>query len=200
MLSMPFNPTMRATPMTGGMFAPMSPFAINMSPFAMNMGFGSTAMPNVYGRMASMTSAGYASPSYSSGYGNGYQNGNAVPASGTSTLYSQQGAEAIGLSTMLAAIGVPNDRGRVAWPVGLQVLSPTAENNELLQQIEGLVNVAASQHLSGQVSPRIVDETTRALGKLRGMLRNRKERMFSANYKEASSFIDKLDSDLKALK
>jgi hypothetical protein len=148
-------------------------------------------------------SAGYANPSYSSGYGNGYQNyaggADAVTASGTATLYSQQASEATGLTTMLAAIGVPNDRGRVNWPVGLQVLTPTRENSELLQQIEGLVQVAASQHLTGQVNPRIVEETTRALGKLRSMLRNRKERMFSANYKEANRFLDKLDSNLRAL-
>jgi hypothetical protein len=42
-----------------------------------------------------------------------------------------------------AALGVPNDRGRVSWPVGLQVLSPTTENPELLQQFEALLQVAA---------------------------------------------------------
>jgi hypothetical protein len=185
-----------------------------LNPYAMTAaGFGNRSNPDASGTGYSGLPSGYGGTSQpSGGYGGGYPasnhyadpfqsytSGAAGYAPPTSSLNPQQTSAAMDIGTLLTALGVPNDRGRVSWPVGLQVLSPATENQELLQQFEALLQVAAGQAASGPVSPHTVEAATRSLNRLRVMLRDKKGSMFAANYKEAERFLDKLQDNLKAL-
>src|SRR5207249_2184560 len=76
-------------------------------------------------------------------------------------------------SKLLTALGVPNDKGAIDWPLGLQVLLPQSKTNELLDRIETLLQVAAIQQIQGQVNGNLVEETKTAVDDLHAMLRER---------------------------
>src|SRR5437588_55720 len=74
---------------------------------------------------------------------------------------------------LLSALGVPNFTGRISWPLGLQVLVPQDKTNELLDRIETLLQVAATQEVQGQVNTNLLQEANTAVDELHGMLRKR---------------------------
>jgi hypothetical protein len=101
---------------------------------------------------------------------------------------------------VLDALGVPNEDGKLSWPLGLRILPPQAESRPLRQQIDALLGLAASQALSGQANPRIVASAGRAVDQLHQLLRSKRELIPSAHsYEEADSFLKKLAKGMKVL-
>jgi hypothetical protein len=138
-------------------------------------------------------------------YGSGYQNPSSsspYSRSISGTLAADQGNAygTLNSGVLLTALGIPNEKGHVSWPIGLQVLSPAERNRELLQQSEALFQVAASQLASGQVDAQVVKQAVSVVDNLRQMLHARKARMLWGNYREAELFLNSLDANLKSLR
>jgi hypothetical protein len=98
-------------------------------------------------------------------------------------------------SQVLTAAGVPNQAGRLQWPVGLRVVGGP-ESDKLRQQIEALLQYGAWQTLTGRVSAHVTQELTRSVRALRKLLRRDREERFNLaliSYEDAEHFLDKLD-------
>jgi hypothetical protein len=109
----------------------------------------------------------------------------------------QQGAEKV---NNLDALGLPNQNGRLSWPLALRILPPDEETLTLRNQIDALVEEAAAQAVKGKVTPRIRAEATRAVGRLHELLHNEKSAFTSSfTYDEADRFLDQLANGLKKL-
>jgi hypothetical protein len=168
------------------------------------------------GMMASPgMSYGAGSRGYSSGMG-GY--GGGMSGSSYGTQGGQYGAgspetrrdsgtgsgtpsEMTSLSRVLTAAGVPNDGGRLQWPLGLRVVGGAA-SAEMRQQIDALFQYGAEEAQAGPVSPHVVQELARSVGALRKLLlRDREERSSLAltTYEDAERFLAKLDHARKLL-
>jgi hypothetical protein len=173
--------------------------------------FGMMAYPG----MSSMSSYGAGSRGYSSGMGGyggamsgssygaqGGQYGAASPEYGPdSGARSEALAKGKSLSAVLTAAGVPNDGGRLQWPLGLRVVGGPA-GGELRQQIGSLFEYGAQQTQAGPVSPHLVQELARSVGALRKLLLRDREERFSlalTTYEDAERFLAKLDHARKLL-
>src|SRR5438445_8728759 len=74
-------------------------------------------------------------------------------------------------SNVLTAFGVPNQEGRIEWPLGLRVLPPAAETNALRVQIDTLAGMILGQKTTyGQVDASFVEAMNRALDQMRRQL------------------------------
>ena len=161
------------------------------SPYGAGSKGNSSAMSGYGGGMpgSSYGSQGgqYGDDSY--GYG-GY--------SGTTSGTSVGGSS---IGRVLTAAGVPNDGGRLRWPLGLRVVGGQ-EAGELREQIEALFQYGAEQTQAGPVSPHLVQELARSVGALRQLLRRDREERFSlalTTYEDAERFLGKLDHARKLL-
>jgi hypothetical protein len=102
---------------------------------------------------------------------------------------------------VLTAAGVPNDGGRLQWPVGLRVVGGPG-GDERRRQVEALLQYGAEQTRSGPVSQHLTGELARAVDALRQLLRRDREERFSlalTSYEEADRFLAKLDHARKLL-
>jgi hypothetical protein len=102
---------------------------------------------------------------------------------------------------VLTAAGVPNDGGRLRWPLGLRVVAGP-EAGELRRQIEALFQYGAEQTQAGPVSPHLVQELARSVGALRDLVRRDREERYSlalTTYEDAERFLEKLDHARKLL-
>jgi hypothetical protein len=113
----------------------------------------------------------------------------------------QSSPEEVSMSRLLAASGVPNDKGQLRWPIGLAILAAPAAA-ELYDQIDALFQEAASQAASGAVHPALAEETHKAVKKLRRLLLKDKEERLGmplAVYRESERFLNKLDRAVQLL-
>ena len=105
---------------------------------------------------------------------------------------SSGGGSARALEVILKASGVPNQNGRVAWPLGLRLLGA----GSLMQQLEAQLRLAVEQVTAGGANPLLLDEIRLNVEALRQGLRADKEERFSmplATYEDAERFLQKLD-------
>jgi len=167
-----------------------------------------------YSSSSVMQMPSYSSP-YSAGssyYNQGYFPNNEMPAAGPNVNTMQPGQGAGGnqsnsskvsvtleSSKILRAFGLPNENGQLIWPLGLQVLQPQAENLALLDKIEVLLHVAASQEATGKVNANLLQDASSAVDRLEAMLRMRQNNMMSTTYEEAEQFLTKLHHAMKLL-
>jgi hypothetical protein len=121
------------------------------------------------------------------------------PDTKTKTTPTQSSLTSPDTGKVLTALGVPNNDGQLAYPLGLQVLQPAAENTKLLDQIETLLQLAVSQEIKGQVNANVILEASAAVDRLQTMLKGRQSNMMANNYQEAQQYIDKLRHALKDL-
>jgi hypothetical protein len=146
--------------------------------------------------------APYYYPNYYSypGYGAYYPTYSAYDGQGTPSLTTgepQQGAEKV---TALDLLGVPTQDGRLSWPLALRILPPDEETRALRNQIDALVQEAATQASKDQVKPSIREEAIRAIGQLHELLRKKKNAITASyTYDEADRFLDQLAKGLKRL-
>jgi hypothetical protein len=104
---------------------------------------------------------------------------------------SSGGGSARALEVILKASGVPNQNGRVAWPLGLRLLGA----DSLMQQLEAQLRLAVEQVTAGGVNPLLLDEIRLNVEVLRqGLLADKAERfsMPLATYEDAERFLQTL--------
>jgi hypothetical protein len=124
------------------------------------------------------------------GYGMGGSTGGGDSASAPAAA-SSGGSSARALEVILRASGVPNQNGRVDWPVGLRLL----RDDSLRHQLEAQLQLAVEQVTAGGANPQLLDEIRRNVEALRRHLRADRARRFSmplAAYEDAERFLQKL--------
>jgi hypothetical protein len=148
------------------------------------------------------SASSYAGTSYGSehsagdGYGGsggagGYGRGGSTGGGDSAGAASSGGGSAQALDVILKASGVPNENGRVTWPLAFRLLRA----DSLTQQLEGQLQLAAEQVTAGGVNPQLPDEIRLNVEALRRLLSADKEWRFSlplAVYEDAERFLQKL--------
>jgi hypothetical protein len=139
-----------------------------------------------------------ASPS--AGYG-GDAGGMAI-GQAPATVHQQQSPGEGGSYNALDVIGVPNDGGRLSWPLALRILPPALEARELRERAEVLVQAAAIQWAGGRLNPSTAKEASHAVARLRSLLADRSPTLPISREacQEGSRFLDGLQSALESLK
>jgi hypothetical protein len=131
----------------------------------------------------------YGGGGYGGGSNGGYDSGSAAASSG--------GVSARALEVILRASGVPNQKGRVAWPLGLRLL-----RSDRLKQLEAQLELAVEQVTAGGVNPLLLDEIRSNVEALRRLLLADKVQRLSmapALYEDAERFLQKLKKAPKLL-
>ena len=150
-----------------------SPYTTN--PYLMNP-YMPYMSPNTYSSSA-MYSNQYM-PSYSSGM---------------TSSYAASSADAAKL------LGVPVEKGRIQWPLGLRVLPPATETTTLRQQLDALLPTVAAQAASGQASPALVQQGVDAVHDFRKLLHPREGTMAEVTYTDAMRFLNRVERGLTQL-
>jgi len=168
----------------GMMYYPMMsgyPAYGSYSPYSsMNQGNGATTSSGSSGSSAYGGSADIAQP-YAQ-----------QPAAGTA-----QKAETA-LVALLNVSGVPNENGRLVWPLGLRNLPPSHETDDLRKQVEGFFEVAALDFGKTPVQPELVREARQAVDKLHHLLHERRWDLPETSYRDSVNFLNSLETALKA--
>jgi len=94
---------------------------------------------------------------------------------------------------LLSAFGIPNDEGKVEWPVGLRVIGPAGVTDPLRQRVDTLVSTLLGQRLQyGQVDGALVQETTQSIDALKRHLAERSTDLSRTSYQDSRNFLDRL--------
>jgi hypothetical protein len=102
------------------------------------------------------------------------------------------------LEVILKASGVPNQNGKVAWPLAFRLLRADSRT----EQLEAQLQLAGEQVIAGGANPELLDELRLNIEDLRQFLLADKERRFSlplASYEDAERFLQKLKKTPKIL-
>jgi plastocyanin len=102
----------------------------------------------------------------------------------------------------LTASGVPNDNGRIRWPIGLKILGRTV-SDDLGEQLNALYLIAAAEAANGQVSANVSSQIKKNLEEFRHrVFKDRNDRLGLPLrvYDEAERFLDKLTDAEKVLR
>lgn len=96
--------------------------------------------------------------------------------------------------------GIVDAQGQVAWPLGLQILSPPLETKEMRKQLEGALQGAASQAGQGRTQANVIDDAAKIVTQLRQALRRQQVGMAEATVRDAEAFLTRLDEALKGMR
>ena len=99
--------------------------------------------------------------------------------------------------TLLA--GMVDAEGKVAWPLGLQIVRPALETKTIRERIDGLVRVAARQAASGQHPRGVLDETKQLVGELRKAFDASRQDMPERTAQDADAFLTRLSTSLQSM-
>ena len=204
-------------PTRAGMSGPQMSRNLFMPSFSPNpsLHLGMIPMISAYGMARPMQAGGMypydagtpygGSSSYggSQGYTQGYRRRmQAAPAGSEAyTAEPQSDNKEKSWSSLLTASGLPNDNGRLRWPLGLRILA-AAETDELREQIDALFQEAAGQTAGGSVSSALFQEIQKAVRKFRTLLlKDKAERlgMPLAVYSESEHFLNRLERAAQSL-
>jgi hypothetical protein len=184
---------------TGSSFSPFSVYTPD--PYA-GFSYPHAAQINPYAGPLSANSAtggyGYPIPAYSNPYlpAPGGSSGTAVQKQDYNTRKSPQ----IATSHLLDTFGLPTVKGRLGWPLGLRILAPALEAEDLRFQISGLMQNLALEVAAGHVQPGTVELAARATAQLRYLFRKGYGSAVLAEYtqQEANHFLDRLDTAIRS--
>jgi hypothetical protein len=120
--------------------------------------------------------------------------GVASPSTGTDLSQSLQGVAGItDVPSFLSAVGLPANGTRLAWPLGLRLLSPASQSRPLMWRIDRLVSEAAGQaSRHRQVEPRVQAEMIAAVDQFRDLLGAHGSMLDDAKFNEADRFLQAL--------
>src|SRR5262245_27520003 len=96
--------------------------------------------------------------------------------------------------------GLPAEKGRVQWPLGLRILPPDNETKAFRDQLELVLYFVATQAAEGKVNHAFIDLGLQAVHDLRERLRPFRWRMASFTYTEAMRFLDRAERGLTRIK
>jgi len=139
------------------------------------------------------------------GGGGGYggssgSNGPAASAQAQNYINDALAAKPRESNNVLTAYGIPNEEGRLQWPVGLRVLAPSATTDPLRQRIDSLVATLLEQKLQyGRVDASLVEETNRAIDSLRQQLAGHSTDLSFTSYQDSRAFLARLQDALKKM-
>lgn len=181
-------------PGTGGMTMPFLP-GPRMLP---GMPYG--GMPS-YGQSPNRMMSPY-SPAGNggSGYGaGGYGGGGTDNAFGTGMSAYTPAMPTVASSTWLDALSLPNEGGKLAWPLGLRVLAPASEMDPLRQRVDTLLPMLAAQAGQGAGNAAMSEELQRTLRQMRRLLTENGDGLAEATQTEARRFLTTVGRAVKKL-
>ncbi len=200
---------------------PISPYnPINQQAYLMQVQYAATLRDMLYGSNNPYTSynpylsnaypmSGQAT-AYGSGFTNGYYNGlgnpypspyqapvgGGAPATGPVNIppYVPGGA-VVKSNPALAALGVENDDGVIRWPFALRLMSPD-KKRDLLDKLEGQLQIVGSQRVAGKANPAVVAEARETLQQVYAWLNGRRLDIAEGAFTEADTMLRNLDKML----
>jgi hypothetical protein len=132
--------------------------------------------------------------------GSGYGAGSGSNAFGTGAYGASWSSPAATLSmpSWLDSLGLPNEGGKVAWPLGLRVLGPASEVQPLRQQIDSLLPLLAAAGRDAETTA-ISGQLEDALRQARRLLAENGDGLADATQAEARRFLNDISRALKKL-
>jgi hypothetical protein len=101
----------------------------------------------------------------------------------------------------LDALGLPNDGGRLSWPVGLRIVPPANEINPVREQVEVAALLAGRELVRGdKADRRILDQATRDVRWLRWLVMDSEGKVPYQSIEQSVQFLNKVDKGLKLAK
>jgi hypothetical protein len=113
------------------------------------------------------------------------------------SVLAQDTGERLSSATLF---GLPAEKGRVKWPLGLRILPPADESKALREQLEVVLYFVASQAAEGKVNGVFIDFGLDAVHDLRKLVRADREHTSADTYKEAMRFLDRAERGLTRIK
>jgi hypothetical protein len=113
--------------------------------------------------------------------------------------YGQPGAGQTAPIAAATLFGLPAEKGRVQWPLGLRIL-PTDETKPLCEQLELVLYFVATQAAEGKVNPVFIEFGLQAVRDLRQLLKPCESTMHAVTYTEAMRFLDRAERGLTKIK
>jgi hypothetical protein len=98
----------------------------------------------------------------------------------------------------LTAYAVPNEGGRVTWPLAFRLTNPD-QKKEMLDKLEAQLQIVATQAAAGQANPRLLDQAAQSVEKMHQWLRARRDQMADGTFRDGEAFLRKLETALKAM-
>jgi len=167
---------------------PSSVYMQGYNPYMSSYAYGSYPMSSSMSTGGGMTPA-TTTASYTSPYS----------ATLTSTAGAPQSGKAPQEGNLLTALGLSSSGNNVDWPVGLQVLFPQKENQELLAQINATLAVAAQDRAAGRTNAELGKSGKRAVDRLEELLERRQDALSPHDYREAQQFVERLRTAMNAI-
>jgi hypothetical protein len=173
-------------------------------PYAWNPYPASYAYPSTY------ASAGYAGGSYGGGggYGSAPSYGGAgygsVPTYNPYSAYADMTPAAApdaknnNSIPTLTAFAIPNEGGRVTWPLAFRLMNPD-QKKDLLDKLEAQLQIVATQAAGGKANPLMLDQAAQTVEKLHQWLRTRRDQIAAGTHRDGEAFLRKLETALKAM-
>jgi hypothetical protein len=182
----------------------MSPYSAYASnPYAPMYAMSAYAMP-----MSAYPMAGYGGgSSYSNPYApastaayRGDDDGASSTYAGSYASAKQRQSLATVPMNALDLLAVPSENGKLTWPLGLRILAPAPQAQQLRQQVEGLVRSLGFQAASGQVQSNTIEAAIQATRDLRSLLHKREGSAAIAEhtYRDAERFLQQLEVGIHA--
>jgi hypothetical protein len=113
--------------------------------------------------------------------------------------YGQTGTAQTAPIAAATLFGLPAEKGRLQWPLGLQIL-PSNETKPLREQLELVLYYVATQAAEGKVNRVFIEFGLQAVRDLRQLLRPRESTMHAVTYVEAMRFLDRAERGLTQIK
>jgi hypothetical protein len=158
---------------------------------AYGMGMGMGMYPGAYGSENQGSYSGYQSQG---SYGQMY----ATSSYGSETQSSSEGRS---LGRYLTAGGIPNDDGRIRWPIGLKILGRTV-SDDLGERLNALFLIEAAEAANGRVDANVSAQIKKNIKEFRDRVFKDKNERLGLPYRvydEAEDFLDKLANADKVL-
>lgn len=165
----------------------------------------SSYYPSVYSQPYSYGSSGsygYGTPYSYGNYGSGdssqpYTSSSYSPSKAyTNTpAYTPKAAPAKQPSS-LTAFGIPNEDGKILWPLAFRLLAPE-QKQEVLEKLEAQLQIATTQAVADKANPRLLKDAQQNVDNLQQWLR--RTDLAEGTYQEAAAFLRKLDKALQAM-
>ena len=197
--------------LTANYMTSMNPYAYG-NPYAPMYGY----YPAAYGSPYAATPYGYMSSGYGSsgGYGNyssPYYPGaatsypNVAPASyaapqayASIPAYAGNNEENRQNQVTLTAFGIPNENGKVTWPLAFRLMPPDLRR-DLLDKLEADLQVLATQGAAGKVNPTLVREAKDSVQALQRWLTEHRVDLAVDAYREADVMLRRIEKTLRRL-
>jgi hypothetical protein len=90
-----------------------------------------------------------------------------------------------------------DSQGGIDWPLGLRIMPPWPESQEVREQLDKLLRQVAKQAESGSVDPKVAELAGRQVRRLRRMLDDAETRIPSRTADESRRFLKNLEEKVQ---